>query len=43
MAVLIATSVGGTGAMVSFVAVLFATQLALLVPIALFSRSGTRR
>jgi bile acid:Na+ symporter, BASS family len=43
VAVLIATSVGGTGAMVSFVAVLFATQLALLVPIALFAGSGTRR
>ncbi len=43
VAVLIATSTGGTAAMVSFVAVLFATQLALLVPIALFAGSGTRR
>jgi bile acid:Na+ symporter, BASS family len=43
VAVLIATSVGGAGAMVSFVAVHFATQLALLVPIALFAGRGRRR
>jgi hypothetical protein len=43
VAVLIATSVGGTAAMVSFVAVLFAAQLALLVPIALLAGSGRRR
>jgi len=43
VAVLIATSVGGTGAMVSFVAVLFATQLTLLVPIALFAGHARAR
>jgi bile acid:Na+ symporter, BASS family len=43
VAVLIATSVGGAAAMVSFVAVLFATQLALLVPIALLAGRGRRR
>ena len=43
VAVLIATNVGGTGPMVSFVAVLFATQLALLVPMALVAGGGTRR
>jgi BASS family bile acid:Na+ symporter len=43
VAVLIATAVGGSAAMVSFVAVLFATQLALLVPIAVFAGSGRRR
>jgi hypothetical protein len=42
VAVLIATSVGGTAAMVPFVAVLFATQLALLVPIALLAGRGRR-
>ena len=43
VAALIATSVEGSGVMVSFVAVLFATQLALLAPIALFAGNRTRR
>jgi BASS family bile acid:Na+ symporter len=43
VAVLIATTVGGSAATVSFIAVLFATQLALLVPIALSAGSSRRR
>ena len=43
VAVLIATTVSGKTAMVSFVAILFATQLALLVPIALLVGRGVRR
>lgn len=43
VAVLIATTAGGTAAMVSLIAVLFATQLALLVPIALLVGSGRLR
>lgn len=40
VAVLIATTAGGRGVMVSFIAVFFATQLALLVPMALFVGRG---
>ena len=43
VAVLIATAGGGTAAMVSFIAVLFATQLAILIPIAFVAGRGRRR
>lgn len=43
VAVLIAMTGGGTAAMVPFIAVLFATQLALLIPIAFFAGRNTRR